>query len=376
MKLRPFELEQFYEEWEFRTELMLSNSDCESLAVADLLAFEPDAAERLRSLRLGYTEVSGSSELRSAIANHYRGAEASDVLALAAAEEGIFLTYHALLRPDDHVVVEAPCYSSAIEVARSTGAQVSLWQRRYEDNWEYDVGALEDLLRAETKLVYINTPHNPTGTQMPLSVLERVVALARDRNITLLCDEVYQGLEHDPDDRLPSACELYVHAITLNTVSKAYGLPGLRIGWMVSRDPDLINRIRAMKLYTTICSSAPSDLLVALALRHRDRLVERNRQLILRNLTIVEAFFARRSNLFTWLPPTAGPIGFPRVSGNFTIRLWCEQIAREAGVLLLPGSVYAEPRHVRIGFGRTNLPQAIARLDHYLNNAGNSAPRA
>lgn len=308
----------------------------------------------------------GSHELRAAVASRYQRIEADDVLALAAAEEGIFLAYHALLRPADHVVVEAPCYGAAVEVARSTGATVSLWQRRYADDWGYDLDALERLLRAETKLIYVNTPHNPTGTQMPRSVLERIVELARESGIVLLCDEVYQGLEHDPTDRLPAACDLYRRAITLNTVSKAYGLPGLRIGWMVSRDPSLIERIREMKLYTTICSSAPSDLLVALALRHGDRLVGRSRQIVLTNLPIVDAFFERHSDLFQWMRPTAGPIGFPRVAGDFHVHAWCEKTAEQAGVLLLPGSVYDEPRHIRIGFGRTNLPRAIERLDTYL----------
>ncbi|MGH2853110.1 MAG: aminotransferase class I/II-fold pyridoxal phosphate-dependent enzyme [Solirubrobacteraceae bacterium] len=366
MEIRPFALERFYERWEFKTELMLSNSDCESLSVADLLELEPDAEERLLKLRLGYTEVPGSHELRAAVASRYRRIEVDDVLALAAAEEGIFLAYHALLRPADHVVVEAPCYGAAVEVARSTGATVSLWQRRYADDWSYDLDELERLLRVETKLIYVNTPHNPTGTQMPRSVLEHIVGLACERGIVLLCDEVYQGLEHDPTDRLPAACDLYRHAITLNTVSKAYGLPGLRIGWMVSRDPVLIERIRELKLYTTICSSAPSDLLVALAVRHGNRLVERSRQLTLANLPIVDAFFKDWSELFEWVRPTAGPIGFPRVAGEFNVHAWCEETAAQANVLLLPGSVYEEPRHVRIGFGRTNLPQVIDRLDQYL----------
>jgi aspartate/methionine/tyrosine aminotransferase len=366
MQIRPFAIERFYERWEFRAQLMLSSSDCEALSVADLLALEPDAKERLHSLRLGYTEVAGSHELRAAVAQLYERVQPADVLTLAAAEEGIFIAYHALLAAGDHVVVEAPCYGSAIEVARSTGADVSLWQRRHEDGWAYDLDALERLLRSDTRLIYVNSPHNPTGTQMPRAVLERVVELANERSIVLFTDEVYRGLEHDPADRLPAACDVYDRAVSLNTVSKAYGLPGLRIGWLASRDRELLDRIRELKLYTTICSSAPSELLVALALRHADELVERSRRLVLQNLPLVEAFLERRHELFEWVRPTAGPIGFPRVAGDFDVERWCEQTAERADVLVLPGTVYEEPRHVRLGFGRANLPQAIARLEGYL----------
>jgi aspartate/methionine/tyrosine aminotransferase len=366
VKIRPFAIERFYERWEFQAELMLSSSDCESRSIEQLLAFEPDARERLLALRLGYTEVPGSHELRAAVAAGYERVDPADVLTLAAAEEGIFIAYHALLGPGDHVIVEAPCYGSAVEVARSTGANVDLWERRYADRWAHDVDALEALLRPETRLIYINSPHNPTGRQMARSVLDRLIELAAERSIVLFSDEVYRGLEHDPGDRLPCACDLYEGALSLNTVSKAYGLPGLRIGWLACRDSALLARISDLKLYTTICSSAPSELLVALALRNGERLLSASRELVLANLPLIDDLLERRADLFEWVRPSAGPIGFPRVTGEFDVEAWCEEIAGQAGVLLLPGAVYEEPRHVRVGFGRANLNEAVERLDSYL----------
>jgi len=366
VQIAPFAIERFYERWEFRAELMLSSSDCESRTVEDLLALEPGAEQRLRGLRLGYTEVPGSPELREAVAAGYERAGPQDVLALAAAEEGIFTAYHALLGAGDHAVIEAPCYGSAIEVARSTGAEVSLWRARHEDGWAHDLQELEDLLRPATKLLYINSPHNPTGRQMPRETLGRILELAAERSITLFSDEVYRGLEHDPAERLPAACDLYESAISLGTVSKAHGLPGLRIGWLACRDPALMRRITDLKLYTTICSSAPSELLVALALRHAAKLTGESRALVLRNLPVVEDLLQRRSELLEWVRPHAGPIGFPRVRAGIDVEGWCEQTALSCGVLLLPGTVYGEPRHLRIGFGRESLPEAIERLDSYL----------
>jgi aspartate/methionine/tyrosine aminotransferase len=307
--------------------------------------------------------VPGSAELRDAIAAGYERAGPADVLALAAAEEGIFVAYHALLGPGDHAVVETPCYGSALELARSTGAEVSEWRRRYEDGWEHDVAELERLLRPDTRLLYINSPHNPTGRAMSTEVFARVVELARERSLVLFSDEVYRGLERD---RLPAAVDAYERAISLGAVSKAHGLPGLRVAWLAAREPALLERAKEMKLYTTICSPAPSELLVSLALRHGEQLITRSRELVLANLPLLERFLARRSELFEWIRPNAGPIGFPRVRAGVDVDEWCEQIAVRAGVLLLPGTVYGQPRHVRMGFGRANLDQAIERLDCYL----------
>src|SRR5277367_5577918 len=242
----------------------------------------------------------------------------------------------------------------------------SRWRRRYEDGWAHDLEALEAVLRPDTRLLYINSPHNPTGLGMPPEVFARVLELARERSLVLFSDEVYRGLEHDPADRLPAAADAYARAISLGAVSKAHGLPGLRVGWLVAREPTLLERVKDMKLYTTICSPAPSELLVALALRHGDRLIARSRELMLANLGSLDQLLARRAELFEWVRPDAGPIGFPRVRAELDVEQWCEQIAERAGVLLLPGSVYEQPRHLRLGFGRANLAQAIARLDGYL----------
>jgi aspartate/methionine/tyrosine aminotransferase len=369
VQIQPFEIERFYDRWEFTAELMLSSSDCESRPLADLLALEPDSEQRLRQLWLGYTEVSGSAELCAAVAAGYERAEDGDVLTLAAAEEGIFIAYHALLDAGAHAIVEAPCYGSALEVARSTGADVDVWQRRHADRWEHDIDALRSLLRESTRLIYINSPHNPTGTQMRRDTFEQLIEIARERDIVVFSDEVYRGLEHDPAARLPAACDVYERAISLGAVSKAHGLPGLRIGWLACRDPTLLRAARELKLYTTICSSAPSELLVALALRHGEQIVQGNRELVLANLPLIDDLIARRSELFEWVRPSAGPIGFARVSGVADVHAWCEQIASAAGVLLLPGSVYGEPQHVRLGFGRANIVQAIARLDEHLDAA-------
>src|SRR3954447_20316908 len=202
MQLRPFEIERYYARYAFSTRFMLSSSDCESRTVADVLALEAGSHDRLLDQWCGYTESPGSSELREAIASIYETISPEDVVVMTCAEEAIFVLYHALLGTNDHAIVETPCYQSAIEVARSTGAQVSEWERRFVANWPFDLDALAGLIRPNTRVLYLNQPHNPTGTLMPQETFEHVVALAQERGLTLFCDEVYRELEHDPAIRL------------------------------------------------------------------------------------------------------------------------------------------------------------------------------
>ena len=275
MQVSPFRIEQYYARHEFTAAYMLSSSDAESVAVADLLALEPGAEERLQDMRLGYTESPGSPSLRRAIAALYGTAGPEDVVVVSAAEEGIFTAYHALLRPGDHVVVETPCYESALELARSAGVEVTEWRRSYADGWAHDLQAFERALRPDLASSTSTPLTTRPGTLMPLPVLEGVVELVAERGAWLFCDEVYRELEHDPADRLPAAVDLYERAISLGSMSKTYGLPGLRLGWLASHDRQALDRVLDFKHYTTICSSAPSELLGEIALRHREALVER-----------------------------------------------------------------------------------------------------
>ena len=367
VELSPFRIERFYARYEHSTRFMLSSSDCESRTIGALLEFEPDSHERLLETWCGYTESPGGPGLRQAIASLYERTGAEEVVATSCAEEGIFLLYQALLRPGDHVIVETPCYESALQVARSTGAEVSQWRRRYEDGWAHDLDALAGLIRPATRLLYLNQPHNPTGTLMTRPVFEHVIGLARAHGLVVFSDEVYRELEHDPAGRLPAACDECERAVSLGSISKSYGLPGLRTGWIATRDAGLRDAVLTLKDYTTICASAPSEFLTALALRHRQVLLDRNLAIVRRNLPLLDGFFERHAGTFAWIRPTASPIGFPRVTGIGDLTRWCEQLA-DAGVLLLPGSVYDQPGHVRIGFGRANMPEALNVLEANLTN--------
>jgi len=367
MQIKPFRIEQYFAKYEFTAKYLLSSSDAESRTIQELLDLEPGAQQRLLEHWCGYTESPGASWLREVIASIYKGIKSDDVLVLSAAEEGIFVLYHALVGPGDHVIVETPCFESGLEVARSTGAEVSEWGRRFEDRWAHDLVALEKLIQPNTKIIYINTPHNPTGLLMPANVFQQVIALAASRGIIVFSDEVYRELEHEPNQRLPAACEAYERAVCLGSMSKTYGLPGLRLGWFATRNADILQRCLEFKYYTTICSSAPSEFLAALALRHRGTLVQRNLEIVQRNLALLDAFIQRHADLVEWVRPNASPIGFVRFKPERDVCAFCEDVVRDSGVMLLPGSVYDQPRHIRFGYGRKNMPEALAKLDAYLD---------
>jgi aspartate/methionine/tyrosine aminotransferase len=367
MQIADFKLERYFARYEFNVEYVMCASDCESVSVQDLLDFEPGAADRLHRLWLGYTESRGNPSLQREICKLYDHIQPDHVLVHTGAEEAIYLFMNAVLCAGDHVIVHWPCYQSLFEVARSIGCQVSFWKAREQDGWSLDLNELQKQLRPQTKAVVINTPHNPTGHLMPLESFQAVSRLCREKGILLFSDEVYRESEYRKADRLPAACDLGDHTLSLGVMSKTYGLAGLRIGWIATRNADIYNRLAALKDYTTICNSAPSEFLAELALRHREKLVERNLAIIAGNLAVLDSFFARHPDRFAWQRPQAGAIGFVRLVGG-DVDHFCRTLLETAGVLLLPGTLYDDRgNHFRIGFGRKNLPDALARLEEFLN---------
>lgn len=366
MQLPPFKLERFFAKYEFNTEYLLCSSDCESVTIAELLTLEPGAAEKFQQVWLGYTESQGSPALRAEICKLYEKIQPEEILVHTGAEEAIFVFMFSVFQEYDHVIVHSPGYQSLAEVARAAGCDVSPWRAREENNWALDLDELHHLMRTNTKAIILNTPHNPTGYLMSRNDYEAVHAFARENNLLLFSDEVYRESEYDPASRLPAACDYGEHAVSLGVTSKTYGLAGLRIGWIATKNKSIYERMAFLKDYTTICNSAPSEFLAEVAMRNRQKLSERNLGIIQENLSVMDAFFARHADHFSWVRPQAGSMAFPRFLGR-DVERFCDELVKKAGVLLLPGSVYDDSRnHFRLGLGRRNLPQAVERLEGFL----------
>lgn len=388
MSLPPFRLERFFARYEFSVEHLLCASDCETLSVAELLALEPGAERELLDLRLGYTESAGEPELREAIAGLYETVSADDVLVFSGGQEAIYALMQVAIEPPARLFVHYPCYQSLHEVARARGCEVVPWRGREADGWALDPAFVHWQLLQKRRdrpgrggaqgrggahrrggAVVVNCPHNPTGWQMSRDELAGLARLAEEEGLLLVSDEAYRFLEPREEDRLPGACDLSESAVSLGVASKAFGLPGLRIGWLASHDRELLERLAAFKDYLTICTDVVAQRLAAVALRHAEEVAGRNRRIVAENLAFLRDFMARRSDWLEWVPPAAGCLAYPGLVKEMGANAFCARVLEKSGVLLLPGSVFDESdhRHLRIGFGRKSFPEGLAQLDEALD---------
>lgn len=367
MRLPDFKLERYFAEYEFDAPYLLCCSDCESMSVGELLNFELGAQDSFHELSLGYTEAPGAPSLRREVSLLYSHASPEQIIIHAGAEEAIFSFVNSMLEPGDHIIVQQPCYQSLYQIAETIGVSVTPWRLLEENGWSADIDELATLITPRTKALLINSPHNPTGATMSTNALKRVANLADQYGLIVFSDEVYRLLEYDTETA-PPMVDLYENAVSLGVMSKTYGLAGLRIGWVASQNDRILKRMAAFKDYVTICNSAPSEFLAELALRHGEKITDRNIQIILENLLLLNSFFNRRQDQFNWTAPSAGPIGFPSLKEG-DAEEFCRAVQEHSGVLLLPGTMY-DPnleQNFRIGFGRKNMPDCLQRLDACLD---------
>lgn len=364
MRIAEFSLERYFAKWEFAVRHVLGASDLESYRLDELLSLaDADARGRWDSLTLGYTESLGLPALREEIARLYERVTPDDVITFAGAEEGIYHTMHALLQPGDHAVVMWPSYQSLHEVARSIGASVTLIPLDPCD-WSLDVDAVEKAMRPTTRVIVVNSPHNPTGAQLSVDQLTQLVSIAERHGAHLFSDEVYRLLEHDAPT-LPNAADSSHRALSLGVMSKSFGLAGLRIGWIATRDRELFAKLASLKDYTTLCSSAPSEILALIGLRAKERVLERSRAIVSGNLAVLDEFFAQNADRFAWVRPRAGSVCFPRLLHDDADE-FAAALVQSEGVLVVPASQFGYPgNHVRLGYGRRDMAQALARLEAF-----------
>ncbi len=360
MDITPFATEEFFARYEFSAPHSLSSSDCESRTIGELLTLAKTSPEALTSLDLAYTESQGDPSLRQDIAQTYGDPiEPQHIVVLSAPHEGIYITMRALLEPGDEVVVLSPCYDSLAQVAEHIGCRVHRWQLVPDGTqWTLDLDALSTLL-PRARMLVLNAPHNPTGFHPTPTQWQQVLERAQQTQTLVFSDEMYRGLELYDRPQLRSAPHLNKTSIALTGLSKSYGLPGLRSGWLVVREEAVRQRILAWKNYTTICAPAPSEWLARQALSVRHTLWKEHQQQIETNIQHVHKFIARQQGKFTWRPPSAGSMALLETPWHNAVP-HCHRWGREAGVLVLPGSFLgASPHTIRLGLGRRNFPQAL-----------------
>ena len=376
MKALPeFRLESHFSRWEFKARYHMTASDAQSMSLAELLALASDEDRAgFENLWLGYTETYGAPDLRAAIAALYARNDSREVLCFAGASEAIFAAHQVLLDADSHAIAITPNYQSheslPLSICDTTGVPLDP-----DDNWSLDIDRVAAAVRPNTRLVTINFPHNPTGAILSRDRFDALVELCRRHGIYLFSDEIFNGLGRTGTEHLPYVTDVYERGLSLNVTSKAWGLPGLRIGWIACADTDVLQRMERVKHYLSICNSAPSERLALIALRNRERILARNCAIIDHNLPLLDAFFARHDGLFEWQASDGSCMAFPRYLGEEGVETFTQRLVEEAGVLLLPGSIYRSDLgptpadRFRIGFGRSDIEAGIAAMDEYLASA-------
>ena len=372
--LPEFRLETHFSKWEFKARYHLTASDAESMSLRDLLGMAtPEEREEFESMWLGYTETFGAPDLRETVASLYATRSADDILCFAGASEGIFAANSVILDKDSHAIVVTPNYQShetlPVAICEATGVPLDA-----DDGWSLDVDRVVAAVRPNTKLLTINFPHNPTGAILPLDRYRALVEVCRKHGIYILHDEIFNGLGPSGTEHLPFIADIYERGLSLNVMSKSYGLPGLRLGWIACADGDLLVKMERMKHYLSICSSGPSERLTKIALLHRDEILARNCAIVDENLLKWEAFFTRHTGLFDWYRPNGSCMAYPRYKGADGVEAFTRSLVEQSGVLLLPSTIYRSELsetpedRFRIGLGRTGLDDGLAAMESHLRD--------
>jgi aspartate/methionine/tyrosine aminotransferase len=357
MKIEPFALERWMTRHEQNARYNIAESGILPLRLGDLLGWLPAderqiILDRLIEMPLDYCEAVGTHELRSLIAATYTGCGPDNILVTTGAIEANFLLFNTLLDAGDHVIAPYPAYQQLYSVPRALGCEVSLWKVGPESGYRHDVDALAQLIRPNTRLIVVNTPHNPTGSVLSPEGARRVYALAESVGARVMGDEVYRWLTVPGGG--PIAPPMFEHGprgISVGTMSKPFGLPGLRIGWMAA-PKDVVSACWAMRDYVSLSPGKLNDAIAQLALRHRERIIERNTRIVSANLAAVAAWIAGHPGVLSWTPPRGGLLALLRYRLEISSLDLADRLATDHGVMLAPGSAFGYEHYLRIGLGQ------------------------
>ena len=364
VKHSPFRMERWQSTYEHRVRFNLSESGVHPLSVAELLKLADENAEWLEEVRFGYGQSNGSDHLRELIAGLYPGASEANVLVTVGGAEANFASFWYLVEPGDQAAVMLPNYMQVPGLLESFGAQSRPFRLRSADGWAPDLAMLEQALREGARFVLVTNPNNPTGKVLEEGAVDRIIELAERFGAWILADEVYRGAEIEGAET-STFWGRSERVVVTHSLSKAYGLPGLRIGWIVGPE-DVIEELWGRTDYTTIAPATLSDRLAGLALEPatRSKILERTRRIVRGNLDTLRDWMDRRTHCFRYEPPDAGAICFVRYEAALGSSALAEKLRVEKDVLVVPGDHFGMDGFLRLGFGppQDELQEALARV--------------
>jgi aspartate/methionine/tyrosine aminotransferase len=363
VRIEPFQLERWMTKYEVKVKWDIAESGIYPMSLREILDLLPTAEretelDRLLNLRLGYSEACGSAELRSLLAGTYENTSPDEILVTTGAIEANFLLLNELLSAGDRVVAVSPAYQQLHSVAKAIGCDVALWTLRDDGGFHFDLDDLRALATPGTRMIVINTPHNPTGAMLSEQDLREIYALAEEIDAWVLSDEAYRWLDLPGSPPLaPPMRNLGPRAISTGTFSKPFGLPGLRIGWIAAPE-DVVRRCWGLRDYISLSPGKLNDALAVLAFRHRNQIVERTRQIVAENLPFAERWFAENEDLVSWTPPRGGILALMKYQLDLPSLEVANLLAEDYSVMLAPGSAFGYEGYLRIGVG--NSPAIFA----------------
>jgi aspartate/methionine/tyrosine aminotransferase len=368
MKIAEFEVERWMDLYENRCRYNLAETCVQSLRVDELLALSGKGAElfdELKSLKLTYGAIQGTERLRSLIAGLYATKSRDQVLITHGAAGANALVYETLVEPGDQIVSFTPAYQQHVSIAESYGAEVRQLRLREENGFLPDLDELRRLMTARTRLIVLSNPNNPTGSLMDRAALEAIARIAADWGAYVLGDEVYRGSDQEGDGYTASIADLYERGISTGSMSKAYSLAGLRLGWIVAREA-LLREVGTHRDYNTISVGMIDDFLASLALENRAALLRRNHAIVRGNLALLDAWL-RKQPLLSYVKPRSGTTALLKY-GQMESREFCVNLIEATGVMLTPGSAMDMEGYVRMGYAndRSILSAGLDRMAEFL----------
>ncbi len=368
MKIKDFAVERYFAKYEFSAKYLMSSSDSDGFSMQYVLDLSSDE-ERASwdHLKLGYTETRGSEPLREAIQQHYQTINLDEII-VSSPGEANFILMNVLLSKGDEVICMAPMYQSLYQVAKDLGCSLSFWKPVEESgHWTYQPSDLKKLITDKTKLIVVNFPHNPTGFCPSMDDYMEIISIARAHGITIFSDEMYRFLSHGSKETLPSMCDVYENSVSLWGAAKTFGLAGLRLGWLTSKNKSLLQKVENFKDYLSICNSATSEILATIGLNNMEHFVKPNLKKITSNINLFSEFHEKHQSFFDFSKPSYGSTAFIKLHIPETTYEFAEKLVKETGIMLLPAETFEYgTSHARIGFGRENFPEVLRIFEGYL----------
>lgn len=369
MKISPFGVEQWMNEWETRCEYNLAETCVESLTMQQLLDMSGKAEQVLAemlTLKMTYGHIVGSERLRTLISEQYQTQSASNILITHGAIGANALVYETLVEPGDTVISVLPTYQQHYSIPASYGAEVKILPLRAENHFLPDLTELKSLIDSKTKLIAINNPNNPTGSLMDDDLLRAIVDIARAAGAWLLCDEVYRDTNQNGDGYSAAVADLYEKGISTASMSKTYSLAGLRLGW-IAGPQTLLHEVECHRDYNTISVGVLDDYFAVLALENRDKILARNQKMLRDNLALLDEWVAGEA-LITYVKPRAGTTALLRYDLPVSSREFCVGLLERYGVMLTPGDALDMEGYVRIGFANNSavMKQGLQKMSQFI----------